>query len=116
MTLKAYQDTQRITEDSRNAEYRLIGKITGALIDAKEAGAKGAPLVEAVDWNRKLWRTLASDCLDDRNKLPDGIRANIVSLSLWVTKYSKQVTRTGASIDPLIEVNRTIMQGLQGAA
>jgi flagellar protein FlaF len=39
-----------------------------------------------------------------------------VSLSLWVSKYSKQVTRTGAPMDPLIQVNRTIMQGLQGAA
>ena len=44
------------------------------------------------------------------------MRAKIVSLSLWVTKYSKQVTREGAPLDPLIEVNRTIMQGLQGAA
>ncbi|HEX3808066.1 MAG TPA: flagellar biosynthesis regulator FlaF [Rhizomicrobium sp.] len=116
MTLKAYQDTQLLSEDPRNTEYRLIGRITGALIDAQKAGAKGAPLVEAVDWNRRLWRTLASDCLDDRNKLPETVRANIVSLSLWVTKYSKQVTRKGAAIDPLIEINRTIMEGLQGAA
>jgi flagellar biosynthesis regulator FlaF len=35
---------------------------------------------------------------------------------LWVSKYSKQVTRNGAPMKPLIEVNRNIMQGLQGAA
>jgi len=69
-----------------------------------------------VDWNRKIWRTLAADCLDDRNKLPDGVWANIVSLSLFVTRYSKEVVRQGASLDPLIEINRSIMQGLQGAA
>lgn len=116
MTHKAYQDTQRIAEDPRAVEYRLFGKVTGALIDAQEKNASGGPLAEAVDWNQRLWRTLATDCMDDRNQLPKDVRAKIVSLSLWVSKYSKQVTRKGAAIDPLIEVNRTIMQGLQGAA
>ncbi len=116
MTLQAYQNTQRITEDSRSAEYRLFGQVTGALIDAQKTGQSAAPLVDAVDWNKKLWRTLAADCMDDRNQLPQEIRAKIVSLSLWIAKYSRQVTRNGASLDPLIEVNRTIMQGLKGAA
>ncbi len=116
MTLQAYQNTQRITEDSRSAEYRLFGQVTGALIDAQKTRESAAPLVDAVDWNKKLWRTLAADCMDDRNQLPQEIRAKIVSLSLWIAKYSRQVTRNGASLDPLIEVNRTIMQGLKGAA
>jgi flagellar biosynthesis activator protein FlaF len=116
MTLKAYRDTQRVTENPRATEYRLFGQVTGALINAQKAGVAGGPLAEAVDWNRTLWRTLAADCMDDRNALTHDVRAKIVSLSLWVTKYSKQVTREGAPLDPLIEVNRTIMQGLQGAA
>ena len=73
----------------------------------------GVPLVEAVDWNRRLWRTLAADCMDDRNKLTQEVRAKIISLSLWVAKYSRNVTREKASLDPLIEINRNIMQGLQ---
>ena len=116
MTLKAYQNTQRVTEDPRSTEYRLFGQVTGALIDAQQKGIAGGPLAEAIDWNRTLWRTLAADCMDDRNALTTDVRAKIVSLSLWVSKYSKQVTRNGASLDPLIQINRTIMQGLQGAA
>lgn len=116
MTLQAYQNTQRITEDSRTTEYRLFGQVTGALIDVQRDGRNGGPLVEAIDWNKKLWRTLAADCMDERNQLPQDVRAKIVSLSLWIAKYSRQVTREGAPLDPLIEVNRTIMQGLKGAA
>ena len=116
MSVNAYHDTQRITENPRATEYRVFGKITGALIDAQKKGVKAGPLAEVLDWNRRLWRTLADDCLDDRNQLPKEIRATIVSLSLWVTKYSKRVTREGASLDPLIQVNRNIMQGLQDAA
>ena len=80
----------------------------------RATNAKGAPLVEAIDWNKRLWRTLAADCMDDRNTLTQDVRAKIVSLSLWVSKYSRKVTREKAPIDPLIEINRTIMQGLQG--
>jgi flagellar protein FlaF len=116
MTLKAYQNTQRITENPRETEYRLFGQVTGALISAQRVGLSGGPLAEAVDWNRKVWRTLAADCLDDRNQLPEQLRANIVSISLFVTRYSKDVTRNGAPLDPLIDINRSIMQGLQGAA
>ncbi|MGA7710353.1 MAG: flagellar biosynthesis regulator FlaF [Rhizomicrobium sp.] len=114
MTLKAYQNTQFSTEDPRETEYRVFGQVTGALIDAQRKSKSGGPLAEAIDWNRTLWRTLAADCLDDRNQLPQDLRAQIVSLSLWVTRYSKEVTRQGASLDPLIDVNRTIMQGLNG--
>ena len=116
MTLKHYQNVQRAVEDPRTTEYRLFGQVTGALIDAKTANAQGAPLVEAIDWNKRLWRTLAADCMDDRNTLTEDLRAKIISLSLWVSKYSRTVTREKAPIDPLIEINRNIMQGLQARA
>lgn len=113
MTLQAYQSAQRVVEDPRATEYRLFGQVTGALLQAKSSNAQGTPLVEAIDWNRRMWRTLAADCMDDRNALTQDLRAKIVSLSLWVSKYSRKVTREKAPLDPLIEINRTIMQGLQ---
>jgi len=116
MTLKAYQKAQAAGESPRNAEYRLFGQVTGALMEAHSAGVKGKPLVEAIDWNRRLWSTLAVDCLEESNRLPKDLRARIVSLSLWVSKYSGEVMREGAPLDPLIDINRTIMQGLQPAA
>jgi flagellar biosynthesis activator protein FlaF len=116
MTLQAYQNVQRAVEDPRATEYRLFGQVTGALLDAKNSNAKGTPLVEAIEWNRRMWRTLAADCMDDRNALSQDLRAKIVSLSLWVSRYSRKVTRDKASIDPLIEINRNIMQGLQARA
>ena len=114
MTLQAYKHAQRATEDPRVTEYRLFGQITGALLDAKSSGTVDTRLVEAIDWNRRMWRTLAADCMDDRNSLSEDVRAKIVSLSLWVSRYSRRVTREKAPVDPLIEINRNIMQGLAG--
>src|ERR1700750_712040 len=102
MSLNAYKAAQAATENPRVTEYRLFGQVTGALLNAKEANAIGTPLVEAVDWNRRLWRTLAADCMDDRNSLTQDVRAKIISLSLWVSKYSRSVTRENAPRDSLI--------------
>lgn len=116
MTIKSYQNTQRITEDSRQTEYRLFGQVTGALIDAQKPSTSSGALMEVIDWNRKVWQMLAIDCADENNALPKDLRANIVSISFWVTKYSTKVMRERAPLDPLISVNRTIMEGLRGPA
>lgn len=112
MSLKAYQKAQVATENSRDTEYRLFGLVTRALMEAAGEPKTSQKLVEAVDWNRRLWSALASDCADANNALPLPLRAQIISLSLWVGRYSSQVMRGHAKVDPLIEINRTIMQGL----
>ena len=115
MTLRAYQSAQRAADNPRSTEYRLFGQVTGALIEAHRAGKKGSGLVDAIDWNRRLWSTLAVDCMDEQNSLSRELKAQIVSLSLWVTKYSSQVVHQDAPIDPLIDINRNVMQGLKAA-
>lgn len=113
MSLKAYQETQRILESPRQTEYRLFGAVTHALIEARDTNAKGAKLVEALDWNRRVWDAFGEDCKSELNKLPEPVKAQIISLSIWVIRYTRQVVREHKPIDPLIDVNRTIMQGLQ---
>jgi len=112
MSLNAYQRTLKNTENPRNTEYRLFAEITRDLLEAQKHGVVDARLVEAIDRNRKLWIALGTDCASDSNMLPKETRAAIVSLSIWVQKYSREVTRKGEDITPLIDVNRNIMKGL----
>lgn len=114
MSLQAYQQAQTRTERPRDTEFRLLGQVTGALLDAKGAARRDPKLIKALDWNRRVWSALAADCASDGNGLPEVVRAQIISLSLWVSRYSSDVMRCGTEIDPLIEVNRTIMEGLSG--
>ncbi len=44
--------------------------------------------------------------------MPMTLRASIISLALWVSKYSSDVLREGADLEPLIDVNRSMMEGL----
>jgi flagellar protein FlaF len=113
MSIQAYQTTAQKTEGPRQTEYRAFAVATRGLIDAAalpmtELGRRG----EALSKNRRLWNLLAADCAAEGNVLPPSLRAQIISLSLLVDRYSGQVMREGASLDVLIEINRTIMQGL----
>ncbi len=114
MSLQAYQKAQRVTETPRDTEYRLFGQVTGALMAAKDLKPTDRALVEALDKNRRVWSALALDCSSDGNALPEQVRAQIISLSLWVGRYTSDVMRKKAPVDPLIDINRTIMEGLSG--
>lgn len=113
MSIKAYQRAQSAAENPRDVEYRLFGQVTRALIDVETIDRRDfRRLVDAIDWNRRMWSTLAADCTSAGNQLPEAVRAQIISLSLWVSRYSSQVVRDGAQVGPLIEVNKNIMEGL----
>ena len=115
MSLQAYQQAATRAESPRETEYRLFAQVTLALMEA----AKCEPTdirgrIDALDWNRRVWSTLGTVCADPENGLPESLRASIISLSIWVGKHTSEVIRRQEDFEPLIEVNRMIMQGLRG--
>ncbi|HEY4031870.1 MAG TPA: flagellar biosynthesis regulator FlaF [Caulobacteraceae bacterium] len=115
MSLQAYQRAAEQAEGPKQTEYRLFGLVTRALMDAAQKDvSEVSGRMKALHWNRRLWTTLAADCANPENRLPMQLRANIISLSIWVDKHTSQVMQSQAAIQPLIDVNRIIMQGLSG--
>jgi flagellar biosynthesis activator protein FlaF len=116
MSIQAYQTAAQKTESPRQTEYRAFTVATRALIDASSLPATEiGRRAEALAKNKRLWSLLASDCSAEGNVLPQALRAQIISLSIFVDRHSSAVMREGASFDVLIEINRTIMQGLAPA-
>ena len=117
MSLQAYQRAAEHAEGPKQTEFRLFGLVTRALVDASQADESDlSGRMRALHWNRRLWTTLAGDCASPANGLPMDLRANIISLSIWVDKHTSDVMQKKLSIQPLIDVNRIIMQGLSGQA
>ena len=115
MSLQAYQRAAEQAEDPRQVEYRLFGLVTRALMEAAAADDKDLTTrIRALHWNRRLWSTLANDCAADTNALPPEARAQIISLSIWVNRHTSEVMQRREPLQPLIDVNRMIMQGLSG--
>lgn len=113
MSLQAYSRTAARSESPRDMEYRLFGQVTRALMDASRADPSEIHArIDALDWNRRLWTALASDCSDEDNGLAQGMRAQIVSISLFVNRHSSAVMRGEDDFEALIDINKSIMQGL----
>jgi flagellar biosynthesis activator protein FlaF len=114
MSLRAYQQANARSERPRESEYRLFGQVTRALMEASKAPATDLRArIDAIDWNRRLWSTLAHDCCKPENQLPTPLRAQIISLNSWVRRHSSAVMKGEAQFDDLIEINRIMMQGLE---
>lgn len=115
MSHEAYAKTQTNTASPREAEYLAFAKATRGLMDAEAVGRddlKG--LAAALHFNRQLWGTLASDCANAANGLPEETRATIISLARWVMAHSSDVLQKREDLGPLIDVNRMMMDGLSG--
>jgi flagellar protein FlaF len=115
MSLQAYKTAATRAENPREMEYRLFGQVTRALMHASTVDPGDlATRIDALDWNRRLWSTLATDCASPDNAMDKALRARIISISLFVSKHSSAVMRGEDDFEALIDINKMIMQGLAG--
>jgi flagellar protein FlaF len=112
MSLNAYHQARAITERPRAVEQRLMTEITQEMMGAQRAGMKGVQLMPSLDRNREVWSVFSAVCGAQGNQLPAELRAKMISLSLWVDRYTSEVIAGRDSIDNLIEVNLSVIEGL----
>ena len=110
MSIAAYRQRQAAAEQPRELERRAFSVCIGKLIEAKEQG--GRLLIDACFLNHQLWSALLADLALPQNALPDDLKARLISLALWVMRYTPGVMQGTASLDPLISVNRNVLDGL----
>lgn len=99
----------------RETEYQIIARVTGALTRARETGA-AVETAKAVYDNTRLWTALIVDLIGDGNRLPDALRAQLISLARFSIVHGARVQEGEATLDALIDVNQSILKGLRGVA
>jgi flagellar protein FlaF len=75
---------------------------------------KSREAVEAIYFVRRLWGIFIEDLAKPENGLPDKLRADLVSVGLWMMRETEEI-RQGRSSNfaGLIDVSRTISEGLR---
>ena len=115
MSLQAYKTAATRAENPREMEYRLFGQVTRALMHASTVDSSDvATRIDALDWNRRLWSVLATDCANPDNGMDKSLRAQIISISLFVSRHSSTIMRGEDDFEALIDINKMVMQGLAG--
>ena len=113
MTSNPYESAIETTETPREREYRLLARANQMLAETKEV-EDVATLYRAVLFNRQIWNTFLVDLTDERNELPLELKGPLISIGIFVEKFSNKVCDGDESVDHLIDINRSIMEGLQG--
>jgi len=113
--LKAYQTAQLKNMTPREVEAMAFTKAANMMDDAKRNPGDFAVLSQAVRFNHLFWTILQADITDPANKLPGEIKANIMSLSLFVDRQTTQALRSRDTddLDILITINRNLAMGLR---
>jgi flagellar biosynthesis activator protein FlaF len=111
----AYGETDRTQSAPRRTEYRVFAQVTHRLARAAEGGPRAFPrLAEALHENLGLWNVLAIDLADPRNALPQGLRAELLSLAVFTVRHTACVLERKGDPHVLIDINSAIMRGLRG--
>jgi flagellar protein FlaF len=111
----AYQQQQKRNLSPREVEAMAFTKAALMLEDAKKFVGNIAEYSKALRFNHLLWTIIQADLTDPENQLPPEIKANVMSLSIFVDKQTTKALRstTPTDLDVLININRNLAAGLR---
>jgi flagellar biosynthesis activator protein FlaF len=100
--------------DSRDRERQLLSRSIDLLRDARDAGPQTRQATEAILFLNRVWTTFVEDLGSPDNSLPKELRANLISIGLWLLREAEEV-RQGRSenFDGLIDISQIIRDGIQ---
>ncbi|WP_173934808.1 flagellar biosynthesis regulator FlaF [Chelativorans sp. Marseille-P2723] len=100
--------------DAKDRERQLLAKSIDLLKTARKAGAQSRESIEAILFMNRIWTSLIEDLGHPDNALPKELRANLISIGLWLLREGEDV-RQGRSdnFDGLIEISEIIRDGLR---
>lgn len=97
---------------NRATEYNAFAYVTRKLNHANKSNV-AADRISALHCNLKLCSALVDDLQQDSNQLPSALRAQLLSVFIYAIKFSHQSMTDKSRLDPIIEINTTIMRGLR---
>jgi flagellar protein FlaF len=101
-------------KQAREQERTALERSIALLQEAEQKGAQTREAVDAIFFVRKLWGIFIEDLAKAENGLPPKLRADLVSVGLWVMRETEEI-RQGRSTNfkGLIDVSRIISEGLR---
>lgn len=101
-------------EVAREHERAAFDHVIGLMKRAQGSDASASDRAAAVRGLQDLWTLLIDDLSQSENALPETLRADLISIGLWVLRASDRILRGAADgFDGLIAVNTNVRDGLQ---
>lgn len=105
---------QDVCIDARERERQAFDRSIELLQKAETSSAQSSTVIQAIYVTRSLWSVLIEDLASAENDLPQQIRAQLISIGLWIMREAEAI-RLGKSnnFKGLIEVSTAVRDGLR---
>ena len=112
--IQAYAQTQRSSMAPREIEAMAFTKAALMMEEAKDHLDDYDAYASSLKFNQLLWTIIQADVVDKENELPPQIKANILSLSIFVDKQTIKALANARkqNLDVLININKNLAEGL----
>lgn len=114
MTLSSYdamiEDSGR---EARSREQQALDHGVGLLKRLRNGDLPASEEAEALLYIRRLWTFFVQDLASPRNGLPEKLRAELISIGLWIIKEADRIRQDKVGdIDELVAINIVIRDAL----
>ena len=111
----SYADIQTDSvADAKDRERQLLSRSIDLLTAAAAAGSDSMEAIEALHFTNRVWTTFVEDLGSSDNALPKELRANLISIGLWLLREAEEIRQGRTNnFEGLIEVSQIIRDGIQ---
>jgi flagellar protein FlaF len=111
----SYDDIQTDSvAEAKERELQHLSRSIDMLSAAAVAGHQSMEAIEALHFTNRVWTNFIEDLGSSENALPKELRANIISIGLWLLREAEDI-RQGRTdnFEGIIEVSQIIRDGIQ---
>jgi flagellar protein FlaF len=100
--------------DSKDRERQVLDRSIALLERAKLGGAQSRDGIEALYFVNRLWMRFIEDLKSSDNALEKDLRANLISIGLWILRESDKIRRGQSNnFQGIIDISSIIRDGLK---
>jgi flagellar protein FlaF len=93
-------------QESEAVAFAMCNAALGSIADGRQR-------VHALHKNHQLWSFIVKDVAKETNRLPADLKRRIAELGLWSMRYSVAAMANDLPVQPLIQVNQDMIDGLR---
>jgi len=111
--LNAYDNSAKTSETGNETDAAVLEK-AALMLEIVKSAPESDEFTSALKFNQLIWTTIQAEMAND-HPLPDQIKANLISLAIFVDKqtYKAFSERNPELLNAIININRNIAIGLR---
>lgn len=105
---------QDAVADAKERERQVLDRSILLLCAARDKDKYSREAIEALYYTRRVWITFIEDLKNPENQLDVEVRANLISIAIWILKECDKIRkRESRNYQGIIEVTTIIRDGLK---